>query len=268
MRDGSTQQIQPPNKYIYMRPKSRFVLLLIIVSLLAGCGTPDKLRKKHVATINRLSLLVNVMLTYDVSGSMDAVDIPLSKQLADTLQIQISQLLSEKGYQVTNRHTSVGRMTTKELFYVIQNEDERNLDVHELNVARGSFHSDRLNVQQLRSIEKAVIKKKHLNSLSEMGFDSDATLVVLVEGRTIGDGKKVAAALGNIALLTVHILAAAAGGSSSGSGLEIDDTYSIQLRLFSADRGKLLWQTDVKVNDMNDVQAKSIKEFQNRLPDK
>jgi len=253
----------------------QYVFILCSVLLCGGCSTPTTLRNKDVAHINHISVAVSATLTDDVAGFTDSVDVPLSKQLAETLQTQIAQLLVNKGYQVTDHHLSVGKASDTEGFYIIETDSDRTRDLSQLSVKHGVLYSQRLNSEQLQAIHKAVLKEKDTSPLRAMGFHSDATLVALLDGRTIGLGKKVVAYVANTAIIALQVIAVVASGRGGGGGgggngdlMQTDDMYAIKLRLFKSDDGELLWKTDINLNRIEDVSVETLKQLQNRIPNK
>ena len=247
----------------------RLLLWFILLPVFISCSTPTTLRKKHVAGINSVAIAVNVMLTHDESGFTDSVDVPLSKELASTLQNQIAQLLISKGYQVTERFISVGKMTDDEEYYVIETEADRNRPINELPIKSGLLYSRHLVSQQLQAIHKAVLKNRDAPPLTAMGFNSDVTLVALLEGRTIGDNKAIGAIIANIAIFTVQVLAAAGGASGgSSSGMQVDDDYKMHLRLFASSDGDVLWKTDFEVDSLEQTVSRNFQEIDARIPHK
>ncbi len=247
-----------------------YVFVICATLVCSGCGTATTLRHKDVTHIDHVSVAVNATLTNDVAGSTDSVDVPLSKQLAETLQTQITQLLINKGYQITDQHLSVGKAIDTEGFYVIATDSDRTREPSELTVKQGVLYSQRLDNEQLRAIHKAVLNDKDTSPLRVMGFNSDATLVVLLVGRTVGLGKKVVAYVANTAIITLQVLAAVGGSNNSGNVnlMQTDDVYAIWLRLFKSDDGELLWKTDIRLDRIEDVSVETLKQLQNRVPNK
>ncbi len=230
-----------------------FVISLCLIFIFVSCASGSRIKRKHLTGVDRISVAVNVMLTDDVQGMTDTVDIPLSKELARKLQDIISMTLSNKAYQITDQHISVARVTTNERFYLISNATDRNLKLRQLSIGQGNLFSQKLNSEQLRGLHKSLVKTKDTPPPRDLGFNSDATLVVLVDGRTRGAGKKIGAAVGNAALLTLQILVAMAGGSGGGSGFDSHDKYTMQLGLFFTSTGELFWEKQSRVNQLSEV---------------
>ena len=247
----------------------RLLLFILLIPLFISCSTPTALRSKQVAGINSIAIAVTVMITNDVTGFTDSVDVPLSKELASTLQNQMAQLLISKGYQVKEQFISVGKLTDDERFYVIETEADRQRLLDELALKRGLLYSQHLDSQQLQVLQTAVLKKKDAPPLRAMGFNSDVTLVAMLDGRTIGSGKALGAVIANIAIMTLQVMAAA-GGASGGnsSGMQVDDNYKMHLRLFATADGDLLWKTDYEVDSLEQVALRNYDELNKRIPRK
>ena len=227
-----------------MRP---IVLTTISIAFLcAGCATPNKLSKGDMRGISSLSVVISTTITSDVSGFTDSVDLPISRGINEKLSDLAKTSLLDKRYQVADQHLSIGNAYSKKKHYVVNTDGDRERDLSELEKKPGPYYSDRLTAAQLATIFDDLEDHDDIPALGKMGFLGDASLVMQVQGRLIGTGKSVGAALANIAIMTLHI--AGGGGSFGGSPdlMDTDDSYQVQMRLYSTNSGKILWQSDIK----------------------
>jgi hypothetical protein len=243
-------------------------IILLTLLVCVGCATPDKLRTRDIRDISRISIAINTTIAIDAPGFTDSVDVPLSKTLADKLLELIESTLLEKGFEPGDHHLSVGMAYSREKFYVIATDRERELDISQMEAKPGPYYSERLGAQQLKALYKDVADKDDVSTLGNMGFSGDTTLVALVKGRMIGADKTVGAYFTNAAIITLFI--AGGGGSFGGSPelVDTDDTYLVQLRLYSTNDGDILWQSDVKAHGADEVLQETVKKLNQRIPGK
>ena len=239
---------------------------LIILLVCAGCAVPDKLKKRHVRNISSISVAINTTIANDAPGFTDSVDVPLNKTMTDRLLELIKSTLMEKGFKPVDQHRSVGMAYSQEKFYVITTDGDRERKTSELKTESGPYYSDRLNASQLKAMYKEVAEKDDISTLGNMGFSGDATLVALIKGRVIGTDKTVGAYLANAAIITLFI--AGGGGSFGGSPdlINTNDTFEIQLRLYSTKDGNILWQNDIKADGFDEVLRETKNTLQTRIP--
>lgn len=225
--------------------RSIFILSIIGVIVCAGCATPDRLSRKDMRSISSLSIAVSTTITQDVSGFTDSVDLPNSKIMGGKVLDIAKTILQEKQYQVADQHLSVGNAYSNKKHYVVADNNDRGRDLSELQKRRGPYYSNRLSAQQLALLFEDLQDHDDIPSLGSMGFQGDATLLLQVQGRLIGSGK-LGAALANVAIMTLYI---AGGGGSFGGAPDLKDTadtYKVQMRLYTTENGRILWQSDIK----------------------
>jgi hypothetical protein len=241
-----------------------FISLLILL-VCAGCAAPDKLSKRNARNISSVSVAINTTIASDAPGFTDSVDVPLSKSLTDKLLELIKSTLVEKGFEPVDHHLSVGMAYSRKKFYVIATDSDRERDTSELEAKSGPYYSDRLGSQQLKALYKDVADKDDIPTLHNMGFRGDATLVALIKGRVIGTDKTVGAYFANAAIITLFI--AGGGGSFGGSPelVDTDDTYLVQLRLYSTNDGDILWQSDIEAHGVEEVLQETVKTLKSRI---
>ena len=243
-------------------------ITFLILLVCSGCATPDKLKKRHVRSISSISIAINTTIARDAPGLTDSVDVPLNKARTDELLELIKSTLIEKGFELVDQHRSVGMAYSREKFYVITSDSDREQKTSELKAEPGPYYSERLGAQQLKAMYKEVADKNDIPTLGNMGFSGDATLVALIKGRTIGTDKTVGAYIANAAIITLFI--AGGGGSFGGSPdlINTDDTYEVQLRLYSTKNGDILWQSDIEAEGFDEVLRETKNILQKRIPTK
>lgn len=247
--------------------KNKALAVLCLILLCGGCATPNKLRKGDMRGIASLSIAISTTIAIDVSGFTDSVDLPLSKTISNQFVDLAKATLQKKQYLVVDQHISIGNAYSSKKFYVVASDSDRKLNVHELERKPGPYFSDRLTKKQLATLYKDFEDHDDIPTLGAMGFQSDATLVIQVRGRLIGTGKALGATLANVAIMTMYI---AGGGGSFGGSPELedtDDTYQVQMRLYSTKSGDILWQSDInKTNRLEEILQKMKKILEDRIP--
>lgn len=247
----------------------RILFFAVLIQLVCtGCATPDKLAKRDVRHISRISVAIDATVTVDAPGFTDSIDVPLSKSLADKLLDLTQSSLRENGFTPLDHHLSTGMADPDEQFYLIANASDRKRDPGELIRQAGPYYSDRLEPQQLKTLYRDIDNKDDIPNLGDMGFGGDTTLIALVKGRLIGSGKSIGAYFANAAILISFI--AGGGGSFGGSPelMDTDDTYVAQLRLFTTKNGDILWQHDIKAHGVEELLRETAKSLKERIPQK
>ena len=244
-----------------------FLIILGSISLFAGCATPDKLSKGDVRDISSLSIAISTTITNDVSGFTDSVDLPINRAISEKLLDLAKTALLDKHYQVADQHVSIGSTNSGKKYYVVARDSDRERNLSELDKKRGPYYSDRLTAEQLALLYKDFEGHNDIPTLGTMGFQGDATLMMQVQGRLIGTDKSIGAALANIAIMTMYI---AGGGGSFGGSPELedtDDTYQVQMRLYSTKSGNILWQSDIKkVDQIENLLQEMARILKERIP--
>ncbi|MGD8940673.1 MAG: hypothetical protein PVJ72_14900 [Gammaproteobacteria bacterium] len=274
LRPTSSSLCRAVNKEISVSTDKRglmqriFYISFLSFLVCTGCAAPDKLKKHHVRNISSISIAINTTIASDAPGFTDSVDVPLNKSMADKLIELIKSTLMEKGFKPVDQHRSVGMAYSREKFYVITTESDRERKTSELKAKPGPYYSERLGSQQLKALYKDVADKDDIPTLGNMGFSGDATLVALIKGRIIGADKTVGAYLANAAIITLFV--AGGGGSFGGSPdlVNTDDTYEVQLRLYSTKDGDILWQSDIEAHGFDEVLRETKNILQKRIPTK
>ncbi|WP_455221560.1 hypothetical protein [Kaarinaea lacus] len=241
------------------------IIAFLVFLICAGCATPDKLSKRDVRDISSISIVINTTITNDAPGFTDSVDVPLSKALSDKFLGLIKSNLEESGFRVVDHHLSAGMAHSREKFYVIAADTDRERDISDLEIKQGPYYSDRLDSQQLKAVYQEVADQNDIPTLGQMGFNGDATLVVLVQGRLIGIDKSIGAYFTNAAIITLFI--AGGGGSFGGSPelMDTNDSYLVQLRMYSTKDGDILWQRDIKAHAVAEVLDETANSIKNRI---
>ena len=248
----------------------RIVFLTVLGALFffTGCATPDKLSKGDMRGISSLSIAISTTITNDVSGFTDSVDLPINKAISEKFLDLTKTALLDKQYPVADQHVSIGKAHSRKKYYVIAIDSDRARNLSELEKKPGPFYSDRLSAEQLAMLYKDLEDLDDIPTLGTMGFQGDATLVIQVQGRLIGTDKSIGATLANIAIMTVYI---AGGGGSFGGSPELedtDDTYQVQMRLYSTKTGDILWQSDIKKTDRIEKALREVAMIlKERIPD-
>lgn len=226
---------------------------ILIVVVCSGCSM-GKLTKQDVQDISSISVSVDTTITSDVSGGTDSVDLPLNTALTDKLLVLIKTTLEEKGFEIADQHLSKGMAHSAVKHYVVKTESDRERDLSDLEVRPGPYSSDRLKAGQLKVLYKDFENHDNNPAISDMGFKGDATLVVLVQGRLIGLGKAIGGFLANAVMFPFELLKGGGSGhfGSSTKYMDIDDTFSVQMRLYSTTSGNILWKSDLKQLDSVD----------------
>jgi hypothetical protein len=239
------------------------VLIPLLVGV--GCAVPDKLTKRNLRGISNISIAVNTTIVNDVGGFTDSIDIPFNKTMAERLLASIESTLTQKGFRLVDRHLSIGRAYSREKFYVVAADSERTRDTNELEAKPGPYFSDRLKPEQLNTLYKSIEDNEAIPQLADMGFRGDAILVALVNGRLIGIDKSVGAYVTNAAIITLFI--AGGGGSFGGSPelVDTDDTYLVQLRMYSTKDVGILWQSDIKTHSIEDALEETANLIETRI---
>ena len=244
-----------------------FLSILAAILLCAGCATPDKLSKGDMRGISSLSIAISTTITNDVSGFTDSVDLPLNRAISEKLLDLTNTTLQDKHYQVADQHSSIGNASSGKKYYVVAKDSDRERNLSELDKKRGPYYSDRLTAEQLALLYKDFEDHNDIPTLGTMGFQGDATLVMQVQGRLIGTDKSIGAALANVAIMTMYI---AGGGGSFGGSPELedtDDTYQVQIRLYTTKSGEILWQSDIrKVDRIEKVLQEMARILKERIP--
>lgn len=244
-----------------------FLPILAAILLCAGCATPDKLSKGDMRGISSLSIAISTTITNDVSGFTDSVDLPLNRAISEKLLDLTDTTLQDKHYQIADRHVSVGNAYSNKKHYVVTSDSDRERNLSELEKKRGPYYSERLSAEQLAVLYNDLEDHDDIPTLGTMGFQGNATLVMQVRGRLIGADKSIGAALANVAIMTMYI---AGGGGSFGGSPELedtDDTYQVQMRLYSTKSGNILWQSDIeKVDKIDKVLQEVTRILKERIP--
>jgi hypothetical protein len=250
----------------------RILFISLIALICSGCMTPTRLSPWDIHAIHGISLAIDTTLAHDISGFTDSIDVPASKVMADKVLELSAETLRRKGFRVVGHHLSIGMADPDESYYVIAQEQDRKRDTSELENRPGPFYSQRLGSQQLAALYKNIAKVRFASNsaVARMGFAGDATLLIQVQGRTIGSDKSIGAFIGNIALITLNILAAAGGSSSGGSSdlMDIDDSYRVHLRLYRTRDGDVLWRTDFKSDSIKEMLKETVENLRYRIPAK
>ena len=196
--------------------------------------------------ISSLSIAISTTITTDESGFTDNVDLPFNRTISEKLLDLTQTVLVDKHYQVVDQHVSIGKAYSRKKHYVVTSDSDRKRNLSELEKKPGPYYSDRLTAEQLTMLYEDLEDHDDIPTLGTMGFQGDATLVMQVQGRLIGTDKSIGVTFANIAIMTTFI--AGGGGSFGGSPelMDTDDTYQVQMRLYSTKSGDILWQSDVK----------------------
>lgn len=239
---------------------------ILIVVVCAGCTT-GKLSKRDAQDISSISISIDTTITSDVSGDTDSVDLPLNKTLTDKLLVLIKTTLEEKGFKIADHHISKGMANSAKKYYVVMTESDRERKLSDLEIRPGPYYSDRLESEQLKVLYKDFKDHDDNPAIGDMGFKGDAALVVLVQGRLIGLGKSIGAYIANVVILPLAIFDGGGHFGSSTKFMDTDDTFLVQMRLYSTTNGNILWESDIKqLDSVDEVLETTERRLRRRIP--
>jgi len=240
---------------------------ILIVVVCSGCSM-GKLTKRDVQDISSISVSIDTTITSDVSGDTDSVDLPLNTALTDKLLVLIKTTLEEKGFKIADQHLSKGMAHSAIKHYVVMTESDRERDLSDLEIRPGPYYSDRLKAGQLKVLYKDFENHDNNPAIGDMGFKGDATLVVLVQGRVVGLDKAIGAYFYNAVIIPLQLFGGNGGPMGSSTKLmdTDDDTFLVQMRLYSTTSGNILWKSDLKqLESVDEILEKTERRLKRRI---
>lgn len=227
--------------------------LISILALLPACAIqpikiyPDFIKQKQ--KINTISILCDYYVTDDVKGKEDLVDVPRNLDAANNAMDALDIQLAAKGYNTVGKEVvSMGlyaKETAKTCRIAVDKSPESKEEIEALPEALPPFY---VNERLCDTEEKNKIMGIVINKLSEYtrkvgepvttipevaqiqtGYNEDAIVFLLIQGRDIPIGKSIGQAVAT-AILTLGILSVAQ--VSYGS------TY---LYIVDAKTGEIIW---------------------------
>lgn len=198
--------------------KRKFEILIALLSLIivSGCATPltvysDFSEQKN--DINKVSLLTDVIMAEDISGTTDKIDLFRNKEFAEMIIKEVSANLNQKGYSVVESFVFSGcALDAEKQYKVVRTTEDQELETDVIPVGNPPFYIDEaLNLdaeaQQnltslFRNMKKQIPKKKGEpnKDIHEAAFLKDMTkgdtlVFILVEGRDVSTGKQIGQAV-------------------------------------------------------------------------